>query len=584
MASADNLSDAAMSQKHSPSHRQDVVLDKVLLLVDDEPSILRSLQRLFYKAPYTVITAGSGYEALDIIRDQPVSVLVSDYSMPNITGAEMLALARSIRPEMYTIVLSGNNDQQSVIRSINDGGASKFIAKPWDENELLSTVAEGFERWASQHYSLQIPGLLNRTHFLQSLKDAVSNPYLSDYVLVYMQLCDSQAIRQIIGFTDEGSFFHQLIEQSQASLPPGFTLGMINDSTIAAFARLADFDEPQEAIIERLLAAFPATMVFRHINVPIAFSVGYSVSSPTSHAADALANAALVAVNRASRENSSRYIKFDRHMQSNDNKEIAIKSELPGALSRDELSLVYQPKIRLSDNSLCGAEALLRWNNPALGEISPVTFIPVAEQLGAINSIGEWVMKTAAQQWFARGTASHSRARISVNVSSVQLAASDFINQVATAISCSTISAELFELELTETQMMRNVEDNIVLLRELRELGIKISIDDFGTGYSSLNYLNRLPLDVLKIDRSFIHPLAGQKSSANLVRNLIQLGSDLGLEIVAEGVETLEQLEMLRAMGCHVVQGYYFSKPLALADFERFESSFDSAEQYRTAG
>ncbi len=559
-------------------------MDKVLLLVDDEPSILRALQRLFHKAPYKIITAGSGYEALDVIREHPVSVLVSDYSMPNITGAEMLALARSIRPEMYTIVLSGNSDQQSVIRSINDGGASKFLSKPWDDEELLSTVAEGFDRWANQHYSLQIPGLLNRTHFLQSLKAALSNPYLDDYLLVYMQLCDSQAIKQIIGFTDEGTFFHQLIEQSRESIDPGFTLGMINDSTIAAFAKVADSEKPLDAKIDRLLSAFPAAMVFRHINVPIAFAVGYTTSTPASHSSDALANAALVAVNRASHENSGRFVKFDQTIQSKYNKEMAIKSELPGALSRDELSLVYQPKIRLSDNTLCGAEALLRWNNPALGEISPVTFIPVAEQLGAINSIGEWVMNTAARQWFTRDSVSASRARISVNVSSLQLAADNFIHQVATAISGNTISAELFELELTETQMMTNVEDNIVLLRELRELGVTISIDDFGTGYSSLNYLNRLPLDVLKIDRSFILPLTGQKSSANLVRNLIQLGTDLGLELVAEGVETLEQLEMLRAMGCHVVQGYYFSKPLTLSDFETFESNHNSTEQYRTTG
>ncbi len=559
-------------------------MDKVLLLVDDEPSILKALSRLFYRTSYKVLTANTGYEALDIIREQPVAVLVSDYSMPHITGAELLALARAIRPEMYTIVLSGNNDQQSVINSINDGGAAKYISKPWDDEKLLATVAEGFQHWADQRFCEKIPGFLNRKHFLESLTTAVCNPYLNDYLLVYLQLCDSNAIKQIIGIADEAVFFRQLIENRDHAIDPAFTLGMINDTTIAAFCKLADFNKQPDATIEQLLSGFPESIEFRNLDVPISFSVGYTVSSATFHTPDALANAALAAVNQAASSHSARFVQFERSMQFRHNKDRAIKSALPGALSRNELSLVYQPKIRLADNSLCGAEALLRWHNPALGSISPVTFIPVAEQLGAINPIGEWVMKTAAQQWFARDGASNSQARISVNVSSIQLSARNFVNQVASTISGSAISAEQFELELTETQMMRSIEDNIILLRELRELGVKVSIDDFGTGYSSLNYLNRLPLDILKIDRSFIQPMCSQQSSANLVRNLIRLGVDLGLELVAEGVETLDQLEMLRALGCDVVQGYYYSKPLSLANFERFECAHNHPDNYQSTG
>jgi len=216
---------------------------------------------------------------------------------------------------------------------------------------------------------------------------------------------------------------------------------------------------------------------------------------------------------------------------------------------------------------LHGAEALLRWNNPTLGFVSPLDFIPVAEENDLISEIGHWVMETASYQWNDWFKGQKTDVRISVNVSPRQLWDRQFVEQVSQVLVSTKIDPSVLELEITESVMMQDIETAISVLHEIKSLGVKTSIDDFGTGYSSLNYLHRLPLDVLKIDRSFVLPLEERKESQSLVKNLIVLGQDLNMEIVAEGVENEAQLDLLLNMGCDVIQGYYYSPPITTDEF-----------------
>jgi EAL domain-containing protein (putative c-di-GMP-specific phosphodiesterase class I)/CheY-like chemotaxis protein len=570
-------------------------LEKLLLLVDDEPSILKSLKRLFKRTDYTVLTADGAYQALDIIREKPVAVLVSDYTMPGLSGAELLAMAKSMRPDIYAVILSGNNDQQSVIRSINEGGAAKFITKPWTDQDLIATVDDAYNTWLDQHYSLQIPGLLNQKTYLQQLHGKLGHPYLNDYLLLCFELRDLIEVRHQLGDGELRQLFTQLFLDTGAI--EHATTVLLDDGRLSACLTLPERDNHPDFHIRRLLASFPELISFRGYQLPIRFNVGYTISTRFCHNVETLLKNASIALNNARRADvtqqsqtcaGSSLVEFKPGMESQLSTQLSKTSGLHHALQRDEFSLVYQPKIEMPGYRLCGAEALLRWNNAEIGSVPPDEFIPLAEQYGLINDIGDWVLRTATCQWTSDlapwTTLAHDDARLSINVSSIQLTNPNFVSRFAAALNASGISPSALELEVTETALIHNISGAASALAHLRSLGIKISIDDFGTGYSSLSYLNKLPVDIIKIDRSFISAMFQTDSGLDLVRNMITLGNDLGLQVVAEGVEEQQQLDKLTEFGCRTFQGFYFSRPLTAGQFEEFIISHgDGGDTLRVA-
>jgi EAL domain-containing protein (putative c-di-GMP-specific phosphodiesterase class I) len=221
------------------------------------------------------------------------------------------------------------------------------------------------------------------------------------------------------------------------------------------------------------------------------------------------------------------------------------------------------------NNCVNKAEALVRWRHPELGVVSPIEFIPLAEESGLIIELGEWILREScfqAKRWLDDGMP----CRISVNVSSVQFKQSALIEKVKLALSDSGLPPELLELELTESAIMSDVEDNIIRLQNLKDMGVTIAVDDFGTGYSSLSYLKKFPINTLKIDRSFIIDIADNENDEAIVKAIMVLAESMSLNVVAEGIETLEQLKILHAFNCGLIQGYYFSKPLINDDFVEF--------------
>ena len=248
--------------------------------------------------------------------------------------------------------------------------------------------------------------------------------------------------------------------------------------------------------------------------------------------------------------------------------EIALRAELEHG---DGLSMHYQPLISAADASLMGAEALLRWTHAELGNVSPMEAISVAEDCGLIVALGYWVMRTAcrdAARWQAGGPL-----RVSVNISARQLGDPQFLERVMDILREEGLPAHLLEIELTETVLMDNMEAGAHTLHRLSQLGIHLAIDDFGTGYSSLAYLRQLPMRRLKIDRSFVRDLPAQEHSRTIVTAIVALAHGLGLEITAEGVETLEQAEYLVEQGCDVLQGYAFARPMPVQQFVELQAS-----------
>jgi EAL domain-containing protein (putative c-di-GMP-specific phosphodiesterase class I) len=260
---------------------------------------------------------------------------------------------------------------------------------------------------------------------------------------------------------------------------------------------------------------------------------------------------------------------FDSSMQDVLEKRGQMESALRGALERNEFTLHYQLQIASSGQPI-GVEALLRWTHPRLGFVSPAQFIPVAEESSLILPIGLWVLETACAQLARWQTAPQfSRLSIAVNVSAIQFREAEFVSRVREVLQQSGIKPELLKLELTESLVLDNIEDSIRKMMELKSLGVKFSMDDFGTGYSSLSYLSRLPIDQLKIDQSFVRDITTDQHDAAIVQTIISMALSMGMEVIAEGVETEEQREFLELRGCQAYQGYLFAKPMPIDELER---------------
>jgi predicted signal transduction protein with EAL and GGDEF domain len=294
----------------------------------------------------------------------------------------------------------------------------------------------------------------------------------------------------------------------------------------------------------------------------IGTSIGISIAPIDGCNADLLMKNADLALYRAKADGRGTYRYFEPGMDARMQARRALELDLRGALANRQFELVYQPLVSVATEAVTGFEALIRWRHPTRGTVSPVEFIPIAEETGLILPIGEWVMRQAcadAAKW-------PDHLRVAVNLSPIQFRNRSLINAVVRALATSQLAPNRLELEITESVLLKENEANIDTLNQLRGLGIRISMDDFGTGYSSLSYLRSFPFDKIKIDRSFIRELSTKQDTIAIIRAVAGLGHSLGMTTTAEGVETREQFERLKLEGCTEVQGYLFGPPRAVAE------------------
>ncbi|MBS4098523.1 MAG: GGDEF domain-containing protein [Sulfuricella sp.] len=299
-------------------------------------------------------------------------------------------------------------------------------------------------------------------------------------------------------------------------------------------------------------------------------SFGIVVSSPAHHSADAMLRDANISMMRAKAQGGGSYVVFNQEMHDLAVRRLELELDLRHALEREEFQAYYQPIVSLADRTLSGFEALVRWRHPTKGLISPTEFIPVAEEIGFIVPLGRWMLREACRQaheWQQLSTGA-APLTVSVNLSARQLLHPDLIADVAAALADTGLPPTLLKLEITESAMMANAEQAIALLERLREMKIRLLLDDFGTGYSSLSYLHRLPIDTLKVDRSFIMHLHEKQDARHFVETIVHLAHKLGRDVICEGVELEEQAAILTAMGAEYCQGFLYSRPVAANEAE----------------
>lgn len=385
-------------------------------------------------------------------------------------------------------------------------------------------------------------------------------------------------VNDTLGHTVGDTLLVTVAKRLQTVLRPVDTLSRQGGDEFVVILPSISVDDAAH-MAKRLLHAIEQPIKQEENELVITASLGIALYPEDGKDVDTLFKCADAAMYLAKQNGRNNYRFFTPEIHSRSARILSLENALRHANARGELSLHYQPQISLRDSKIVGVEALLRWNHPEFGMISPAEFIPIAEESGQILLIGEWVMRTAAssmKQWMEKGFSAMS---VAVNLSAVQFHHPNLSKLVSTIIDEVKLPPWYFELELTESVAAQNPDHAIKTMNELSEKGIRLSIDDFGTGYSSLSYLKRFKVYKLKIDQSFIRDISVDPEDREIVKTIISLGKNLGLRTIAEGVETKEQLNFLKENGCDEAQGYYFSKPLCVSDFEVFLQQPEVIEQ-----
>ena len=416
-----------------------------------------------------------------------------------------------------------------------------------------------------------LTGLPNRTLLQDRLQIALirANRERSMVGLLFLDLDRFKTINDSLGHHAGDRLLQSIAERLRKCVRESDTVcRQGGDEFIIVLQDLVDPESPAR-VAEKILSRITEPFEIDGHMIGTSFSIGIAIYPNDGHDADVLMKNADTAMYHAKEGGRNTYRFFTEAMNANALERLQLENSLRQALERNELMLHYQPQVSLADGSVVGAEALIRWHNPQLGFVPPGRFIPIAEESGLIMPIGEWVIREAcrqARQWTDEGLPPITMA---VNLSALQFRRGDIVATVRKALAETGHNPELLELELTESLLMENAEEVMSAIKQLKSLGIRLSIDDFGTGYSSLAYLKRLEVDRLKIDQSFVRDVPGDLDDAAIVRAVVQLGSSLKLEVIAEGAETAAQVAFLSSEGCREAQGYYYCPPVSPDAFAR---------------
>ena len=413
-----------------------------------------------------------------------------------------------------------------------------------------------------------LTGLPNRALFMDHVKMAIQRSRRSGnrlFAALFLDLDRFKIINDSLGHMVGDQLLVGIAHRLEACLRPGDTVARLGGDEFTIL--LEDLAAPADAIdvARRVQDAVSQPFNIGGHEVFTTASIGIALSTTGYERAEDLLRDADTAMYRAKLLGKKRHVVFDKAMHDRAMELLQIETDLRRAISRKEFFVHYQPIVSLATGKVSSFEALVRWRHPERGLVMPSGFIPVAEETGLIIPLGQWVLGEACRQMreWQRIYRIGEDVTVSVNLSSRQFSQADLIDQISTALREAGLRAASLKLEITESMVMENFDTAIDMLTQLRGLGVGLSIDDFGTGYSSLSYLHRFPIDTLKIDRSFVTQMTDNAENAEIVRTIVTLARSLDMNVIAEGVETREQLRQLRSLGCDYGQGYLFSKAVA---------------------
>ncbi|MBW4575623.1 MAG: diguanylate cyclase [Aphanothece sp. CMT-3BRIN-NPC111] len=486
------------------------------------------------------------------------------------------------RPEMETETLwaGRRNDDGRNLRPRESFEAWREVktgqAQPWNQNEIklaqsfglhlyIAIMQQRVEDMLRHHTSRDLlTGLPNRLLFDELLALALVNIHQRGglVAVMFLDLDRFKTINDTLGHAVGDRLLQKVTERLAGFLRPGDTLARWGDDEFTLLLPQINCADDAAQVAQTILSAFATPFQVDTQELHITASIGIALAPYDGEDAETLLKHADTTLNRAKQQGKNNYLLYAPTMNTTAFERLVLGNHLYKALGRQELLLHYQPQVDIKTGQIVGMEALLRWQHPEMGLVSPTQFIPLAEETGLIQALGEWVLRSACMQNRAWQLAGLPRVRVAVNLSARQFQQPHLVQTIAQILKETKLEPQYLELEITESLVMQDVDFTISVLRELQALGICISMDDFGTGYSSLSSLMYFPLNTLKIDRSFVSNINKNSCNAAIINSVISLGHGLNLQLIAEGVETLEQLEFLRMANCDIIQGYLLSKPL----------------------
>ncbi len=539
-----------------------------LLLVDDEPNILSTLEWLLVEDGYQIFTANNGKEALDLLKNQAIDVIVSDYRMPHMTGVEFLSEVKTKYPNTLRIILTGYADFKVVEAAINEGQVFKFLKKPWDNHDLKKQIQVAFKTYELQkikdNYD-KLTGLQNRFLFTERLQILIDHSAkMTTFGIILIDLARFNSVNEQYGLAVGDELLQQFANRLKEWAGGSAEIARFSSHEFSIAWKDIDYTHLKEEI-QLLIKQCHKPFFINGNTIISSLYIGCAFYPQDGEEQNLLITRAHLALQKCKQRAIQGTCEFfDPILEKRGINSGTLESDLHEALANEQFVLYYQPIVTPA-GEIKELEALIRWQHPVEGLLTPDKFLSLAEATGLIVPIGSWVLKTACYQlkkWQEMGC---SDLHIAVNLSIKQFGDPNLYTQITEAIQGSRLSASSLILEITESLIMQNIRSHVDFLHALRALGVQLSLDDFGTGYSSLQYLQLLPFSILKIDKSFIGGVVQSKNSAEIVKTIIAMSKNLGLKTIAEGVETEAQRALLTDMNCDLLQGYLFSQPIDTA-------------------
>lgn len=517
-------------------------------------------------------------DARRALREAHYDCILLDLTLPDADRLEGLEQVRVLAPAVPVVVLTGHDDEQLALQALHEGAQDYLIKGNVDGSLLLRAIRYSVERqraelelaYQSTHDALT--GLPNRMLFIDRLGLALARMERKSAMLavMFMDIDAFKVINDSLGHDVGDDLLHAVAVRLKDALRPGDTVARFGGDEFTILSEEIGNASEAIRIADRLRAALKPSFTLDGRNVFITASIGIVLAADSEQRPEDLLRDADAAMYQAKERGKSRYELFDEVMRVRVARRLETESGLHQAIERGEFALLYQPEIELHTGRVVGVEALVSWQHASRGLVGPSEFIPVAEETGLIVPIGSWVMEEACRQGavWRRRLGPSAPFMMSVNLSARQLLQPGLADFIRSTLESTGLDPRDLVLEVTETVLVDDADHANHVLQGLRDIGVRVSIDDFGTGYASLTYLRRLPVDILKIDQTFVSGLVEDGDDAGIVETIVDLGTRLGLSVIAEGVEEEIQAERLKGLGCRLAQGYYFSVPVTADELE----------------
>lgn len=566
--------------------------NKTILTIEDDPDVRQSISAFYKDYGYAVLEAENGRQGLELFDCYKPDLVFTDLMMPEVGGLQVVSEIALKSPETPVIVISGTGEVRDSVEALRRG-AWDYITKPViDFGELELAIQRAFERVElhrnsrlnletmqrklieqSAHVHIlenhdMLTGLPNRQYLQQMFyKTVIEAKRFADVSILLLGIDSFKFVNEALGHDCGDMLLRMLSERLKAVLSPDDVLARLGGDQFVIL--VADCNSISQLILE-IMNLFNSPFEVAGQEIFLAVSAGIAIFPQDGGSLERLIQNADSALSTAKSSGKNRFVYYSHDLSAKAQERLQMETHLHHALERNEFILHYQLQNDAATRKVTGMEVLLRWK-PSNEErlVSPAVFVPILEETALIVAVGEWVLRTACNQYVRWRSQGLPPLRLSVNISACQFHHGNLPEIVRDVLESSGMEPSQLCLEITESVVVKDIEQTVVVMKTLADMGVELSMDDFGTGYSSLSYLSKMPLNELKIDRAFVMNLPDDRNAVSIVESILEMARGMGLNVVAEGVETRQQADLLQAKGCQQLQGYLFSRPVTSEEVGR---------------